>query len=142
MPETAPEVGILPIELTEAGQADPVLSGLGDSFPALQWHGDTFDLPAGAVQLGRSVAYQHQAFRVGPRAYGLQFHLEVTGEMVAAWSRVPAYVASLRACFGPDGFTRLAQDFEGSRAAMQASARQVFEAWLTDSMVQARISAS
>src|SRR5499427_4099949 len=50
----APEVGVLPVRLTAEGRADPVASVLGDEFLALQWHGDTFDIPAGAVCLGES----------------------------------------------------------------------------------------
>jgi len=132
-----PEVGVLPVELTEAGREDPVFSGLSHSFETLQWHGDTFDLPDGAVHLGRSDAYPNQAFRVGEGAYGLQFHLEVTDVMLAEWSRVPAYVSSLRATFGEGGFTQLARSFEAAREAMASSATSVFEAWLTRSWVQA-----
>ncbi len=50
-----------------------------------QWHGDTFDLPAGAVQLARSPNCENQAFRFGDRAFGLQFHMEVTAEIIADW---------------------------------------------------------
>ncbi len=42
------------------------------------WHGETFDLPAAAVHLARSVACEHQAFQIGPNVIGLQFHLETT----------------------------------------------------------------
>ena len=48
--------------------------------PVLHWHHDTFDLPAGAVLLASSDRYPHQAFRVGRRAYGLQFHVELGPE--------------------------------------------------------------
>lgn len=50
-----------------------------------QWHGDTFDLPDGAVHLAASELCSHQAFRFGRSAYGLQFHLEMTREMIDDW---------------------------------------------------------
>lgn len=57
-------------------------------FPArcsvLHWHGETFELPDRAVRLARSAACQNQAFQLGPRVMGLQFHLEMTPASVAA----------------------------------------------------------
>jgi GMP synthase (glutamine-hydrolysing) len=50
-----------------------------------QWHGDGFELPAGAIRLASSANYGTQAFRVGKTIYGLQFHLEVTPRMIARW---------------------------------------------------------
>jgi GMP synthase-like glutamine amidotransferase len=126
----APEVGVLPVELTAGGLADPVLSVLGPRFMALQWHGDTFDLPAGAVGLAGSAAYPNQAMRFGPVAYGVQFHLEVTDEMFAQWGRVPAYAASARAALGPDGFEIMAADFAGGRRVMSQAAQSMLCAWL------------
>ena len=61
----------------------------------LQWHGDTFDLPDGAELLATSPLARNQAFRGGELAYGVQFHLEVTGDMAREWGAVPAYRASL-----------------------------------------------
>ena len=49
-----PEVGLLDVELTAEGRADPLFAGLDDRFVSLQWHGDTFDLPADAVRLASS----------------------------------------------------------------------------------------
>ncbi|HXY45550.1 MAG TPA: type 1 glutamine amidotransferase [Acidimicrobiales bacterium] len=125
-----PEVGVLPVELTPEGRADTVFSGLGDDFPVLQWHGDTFDLPKGAVHLGRSTAYANQAFRVGDSAYAVQFHLEVTAAMLEEWSRVPAYVASLSATLGPGGFDVLAAQCETNRSVMEAAAKGLFRRFL------------
>ena len=132
-----PEVGILPVQLTEAGRGDAVLSELAGSFPVLQWHGDTFELPPGGVHLAGSIAYPNQAFRVGEAAYAFQFHLEVTGEMLEEWSSVPAYVSSLEATLGSGGFEALSRAFESARRDMAGSAQRLFAAWLDRSCRQA-----
>lgn len=79
------EIGWFPVELLEGARTDPLLGGLPPSVPALHWHGDTFDLPPGSPNLARSARYANQAFRVGDRAWGLQFHLEVDGTALAAF---------------------------------------------------------
>ncbi len=78
-----PEVGWLPVEVTEAGAADSVASALPPRFDAFQWHHYTHDLPDGAVELARSPVCT-QAFRLG-RAWGVQFHPEVRAEQVESW---------------------------------------------------------
>src|SRR5258708_28085640 len=66
---SAPEVGVLPVTLTAEGRADPVTSVMGDEFLALQWHGDTFDIPPVSVRLGQSSAYPHHTLHFGVAAY-------------------------------------------------------------------------
>jgi GMP synthase-like glutamine amidotransferase len=78
-----PEVGWLPVELTEAGASDPVAASLPARFDAFQWHHYTHELPAGAVELARSRVCT-QAFRLG-RAWGVQFHPEVRAAQVESW---------------------------------------------------------
>lgn len=68
------EVGWLPLE----GLPNPGGFSLPSFFTAFQWHGDTFELPDGAVQLASSAACENQAFQLGERVVGLQFHLETT----------------------------------------------------------------
>jgi GMP synthase-like glutamine amidotransferase len=68
------EVGFGTIEIVGD---DPVLGAAGTTAPVLHWHEDTFTVPGDAVLLARSTSYPHQAFRLGRRAYGLQFHIEV-----------------------------------------------------------------
>jgi GMP synthase (glutamine-hydrolysing) len=81
----APEVGVGEVRLTPEARRDPVFGPAPTPLPCVHWHGDTFTLPEGAVRLAGNDAYANQAFRVGPRAYGLQFHVEVTAALVAHW---------------------------------------------------------
>jgi GMP synthase (glutamine-hydrolysing) len=78
-----PEVGWLPVEVTDEGAADPVAAALPTRFDAFQWHHYTHDLPDGAVELARSPVCT-QAFRLG-RAWGVQFHPEVRARQVESW---------------------------------------------------------
>ena len=81
------EIGNFEIQLTAGGVEDPVFKGFEQMFPALEWHGDTFEIPEGALQLVESELCANQAFRF-KNAYGLQFHLEATPEMLAEWVKV------------------------------------------------------
>jgi GMP synthase (glutamine-hydrolysing) len=123
------EVGVLPVELLPAAAHDPVFRHAPPSFPTLQWHGDTFDLPAGATPLASSPAYPNQAF-VFERAYGLQFHLEVSPELAAQWGDVPAYAASLEAIKGPGALDRLIGEVSEHAEATVPLARALFGRWL------------
>ena len=82
----AVEIGFGAVTLTPEGTRDPVLGPSGPSFTAFHWHGDTFDLPAGATHLAVSKQYLHQAFRVGDAAYGLQFHVELDPALARDWA--------------------------------------------------------
>jgi GMP synthase-like glutamine amidotransferase len=84
-PADASEVGWHEVELTDAGHADPVLSTLPARIDAFQWHHYTYALPATATELARSERAR-QAFTIGQRAWGIQFHAEVTREMIASWA--------------------------------------------------------
>lgn len=82
---TGTEVGWGEVSLTDEGRGDELFAAVQDPLPVLHWHQETFDLPEGSVLLASSDKYTNQAFRVGTNAYGLQFHLEITGEMVQEW---------------------------------------------------------
>lgn len=125
----SPEVGVLDVELTAEGVADPVFASLPRSFPTLQWHGDTFDLPPGAVRLAGSAPYPNQAFRF-ERAYGVQFHLEVSQEMAREWAGVPEYDASLRRVLGDDGAAELLRTVDERSPELLALGRVLFERFL------------
>ncbi len=84
-PQAQKELGWHEIERTPAGAADPLFQQMPKRMTVVQWHGDTFDLPQGAVHLARSKRCENQAFRWGRCAYALQYHLEVTPRMLEVW---------------------------------------------------------
>ena len=81
------EIGWFPIELTDAARGTGLCDGLPTRLTAFHWHGDTFDLPAGAVQLARSEGCEQQAFLYRERVLALQCHLEATPQGVENLAR-------------------------------------------------------
>jgi GMP synthase-like glutamine amidotransferase len=126
-----PELGVMEVELTAAAEDDPVFAGAPSRFPTLQWHGDTYALPDGAVRLARSERYEQQAFALG-RAYAVQFHLEVDGTLATEWMEVPEYVAELEALDGPHAPSRMLAEVRASEAETVPLARELFTRWLVE----------
>jgi GMP synthase-like glutamine amidotransferase len=88
------EIGWNHVELTGDGLKDPLMRKLAvhpkvkdfwRRFKVFQWHGDTFHLPMNTLHIARSALYANQAFRFSKSVYGLQFHIEVTKEMLSEW---------------------------------------------------------
>jgi GMP synthase (glutamine-hydrolysing) len=129
-PGSAPEVGLLPVTLTDEALADPVFAGMPRELLSLQWHGDTFDLPDGSALLAGSPAYPNQAFRFGSAAYGVQFHLEVSPALAREWADVPAYAESLERVLGPGALDRLLAELEARSDGVLSDGRRLFERWL------------
>jgi GMP synthase (glutamine-hydrolysing) len=75
---TEKEIGWFAIEPTEAAAASGLFSRFPQRLEVFHWHGDTFDIPAGALHVARSKSCAHQAFVYAERVVGLQFHLETT----------------------------------------------------------------
>jgi GMP synthase-like glutamine amidotransferase len=71
--------------LTHEGQRDRLFDGIPHTFKTFQWHHDSFDIPSGAVLLASSTVCPNQAFRAGSCAWGLQFHPEVTEQIIRDW---------------------------------------------------------
>lgn len=124
-----PEVGMGTVRLTADAAEDPVFGSLPGQFDVFQWHGDTFDLPAGSRHLAGSDLYPNQVFAVGS-AYGLQFHVEVTGELAEQWARVDAYRDALEGLYGPGADARVLGELRDNLDANQRIARTIFTAWL------------
>ncbi|MEP9351191.1 type 1 glutamine amidotransferase [Xanthobacter sp. KR7-225] len=99
-----PEVGVTEVSLTPEGRASPLFQGLGETFPTLQWHGAAvLELPDGAKTLAQNAHCPIQALQVGARAFGIQYHVELTEATVPEWGAITEYRCALEAITGPDG---------------------------------------
>lgn len=88
------EIGWYDIELTSEGEDDPLMrllaagsstDSISRKIKVFQWHGETFDIPAGAERIASSGLYPNQAFRFNGKAYAFQFHIEVTKDLIYEW---------------------------------------------------------
>lgn len=97
-PAARPETGIVAVALLPAAEADPLLGGLSSPLATMHWHGaEVTRLPEDAVALARSADCAVQAMRIGARAWGFQYHPEVTGETLAEWRIQPGFAEALAA---------------------------------------------
>jgi GMP synthase-like glutamine amidotransferase len=99
-----PEIGVLNVARTQAGEVDPLFGRLPAHLPGLQWHeAEVVEPPPDAIVLAENDFSPVQALRVGPRALGVQFHVEVGAATIPKWAAVPDYERTLSAHFGsPD----------------------------------------
>ena len=115
----------IPVSLTPEAGEDALWQGLGESFAGFHWHGDFFESPPGAVPLAGSALTPCQAFRFGDFAYGFQFHLEVTEEIIRAW--IAEFAGELTEA-GLDA-SAIVGGIPEHLAPMQEIAREVFGRW-------------
>jgi GMP synthase (glutamine-hydrolysing) len=118
------EIGFREVTPTEAGLDSPLRHVVG--VPMMQWHGDTFGLPSGAIRLASSSAYSNEAFALGDYALAVQFHPELSAEMYDSWI---AEGLDELAVLGiePDDLRREAL---AHGPAMQAASVAMFSEWL------------
>ena len=94
-PNAEKEIGWYDVRPTRAGHTDPLLAPFGDGAKLFQWHGDSFEIPTGAVHLASSETCRNQAFRYGDNVYGFQFHLECDERLIERWLTVPVHQEEL-----------------------------------------------
>ena len=122
------EVGVMTVRRTPDGRMDPLLRGLPDPTTVLQWHGaEVTRLPPDATLLASSAACRVQAFRVGARAYGVQYHVEIGTDTVDEWGAIPAYAESLRNAMGEEALARLRREVEARAGAFREDARRLYD---------------
>lgn len=122
------EIGWYDINLTPAGASDRLFMGLPRSFSVFQWHGDTFDVPTGAVNLASSDLFPNQLIKAGKSAYGVQFHIEVTEEMIREWIGVNK--GELKSLGGKIDPKAILKDSPGKLPGLHANGRTVLSRFL------------
>jgi GMP synthase (glutamine-hydrolysing) len=132
-PAPRPEIGVAPIQILTSD--DPLTAALAPSTPALHWHSEEFTLPRDAVHLARSQQTDIQAFRLGPSAWGLLFHLEVDVALLNAWLAEPVMAAEASAALGADYAAQLRRDVTKLD---HRRARHVFDTFAAYCAIQAR----
>lgn len=130
-PSKVPEIGVMDVQLTEAGATGVFCDDLPDHFPALQWHSaEVTKLPVGAQVLATSPDCAVQAMRWGTRAYSLQFHVEIEPDTVASWAAIPAYAASLEKALGAGAIDHLQADCAAEMSQFNKMAERLYMNWL------------
>jgi GMP synthase-like glutamine amidotransferase len=125
-----PEVGVMDVELTDAGRRSPYFDGLPVTLSCLQWHSaEVHRAPAGAQILANSPLCGVQALAVGPNAFSAQFHVEITAATIDEWSAVPTYAESLQAALGVDGLEPFKRAANLRMAEFNAQARRLYDNW-------------
>jgi GMP synthase (glutamine-hydrolysing) len=127
-PGSVKEIGWAPLTLTEAGKRSPLRFIAQGGGIVLHWHGDTFELPDGAVHLASSALYENQAFSWGQSALALQFHAEAGGRGLERW--FVGHAAEIGAQPGLS-VAVLRADTARFTPAVTAAGQAFFDAWLT-----------
>lgn len=110
------EIGWDEVVLTEEAKGDALFSQIGEPMlKVLQWHEDTFELPADAVLLAKGNKVKNQAFVIGDHAYGLQFHVEVNRRMLKEWFK------------RRDDVVKILQDYEDYRAKLKTITEKMYQ---------------
>ncbi|MDT3380958.1 type 1 glutamine amidotransferase [Labrys neptuniae] len=126
-PQIPPEVGVFDVDVTQAGQTDPLFEGLAPRFRALQWHSvRVAQPPEGAEVLASSPLCPVQAIRVAPRAWGMQYHVEAENAAVQQWGCVPEYRTALERTNGEGAMERLQADIAAHAEGFEANAAIVY----------------
>lgn len=107
-PRPVREVGWGAIHFVRTPAEEPYLAGLDPAEVVLHWHGDTFDLPAGAVLVASTLPCENQMFRLGRRQFGLQFHVELRASDIRTW--LDADRSYVEGALGPGGPARVLHD--------------------------------
>jgi GMP synthase-like glutamine amidotransferase len=126
-PASRPEIGVMTVELTEAGTRSAFLVDIPREIPCFQWHStEVTRAPDGAEILASSPACAINAMSWGSHAFSIQFHVEITATTVTEWGAVPEYERALEQALGEGALTRLEQDVGKQMSNFNAASEQLY----------------
>ena len=124
------EVGFFDARFTAQGMRDPLFAGLPGYQHMFHWHEDTYTLPKGAHRLAVRLNAPEQAFRYGRRAYGLQYHIELTPDMLLSWVRYHPWREEAIALLGLVAYESIEQAAQELSPPYRDHTRTLFENFL------------
>jgi len=131
-PAKTPEIGVLSVDLTEAGAESPFLRGVDPEVNCLQWHSaEVQDVPAPAQCLMSSDACYWQAMSYESHALSLQFHVEIEADTVRNWGQIPEYASALEKSLGSGALDDLDRQSQSVMQDMNHSAQRIYGNWMT-----------
>ena len=138
-PAAQPEIGVMPVRLTDAGRASPFLRGVPDEFLCLQWHSaEVVQVPAGAEVLISSPACAVNALSCADRAFSVQFHVELTPSTVSEWGEIPEYARALESALGEGALARLNDEAAANMSAFASLSRTLYRNFMAAVRERAR----
>jgi GMP synthase (glutamine-hydrolysing) len=123
-------LGFYEVKITGEGKTDPLFRGLPSYQQVFHWHEDTFDIPKEAIQLANNAQTENQAFRYGRHAYGTQYHLEITADMLDIWLHFPEYRQEIVNTLGEEAVDNFVSDSARLFPLYRKHSRIMFENFL------------
>lgn len=125
------EIGFFDTQFTVEGMSDPLFAGLPGYQHMFHWHEDTYTLPEGARRLAVRPGAPEQAFRYGHRAYGLQYHIELTSDLLVTWIRNHPWRDQTISLLGHAAYEGLGREANDLSPPYRDHTRILFENFLT-----------
>lgn len=126
-----PEIGVMQVQLTEAGASGVLFDGLPEKFETLQWHSaEVKQMPAGAQCLATSPDCPVQAMKWGTRAVSMQFHVELEADTVKNWAEIPEYAGALEQAMGKGAIEKFDAECAARMDTFNTMAERLYMNWL------------
>ena len=130
-PAKTPEIGVMEVQLTEAGASGVLFDGIPEVFECLQWHSaEVTAVPPGTQVLATSPACAVQAMKWGTRAFSTQFHVEIEADTVHNWNNIPEYAGALDKAIGKGKVQELDAACAERMETFNAMAERLYINWL------------